>query len=222
MKKIIIADDHPVFRSGIKSILEGIEDIQIVGEAADGGEAYQLIIAHRPDIAILDLEMPLLTGLEVSEKVLSEKSTTKFILLTMHKEKHYFDKAMNIGISGYLLKDYAINDLVACINDVKAGKKYASATIENYLVEHETKQYSKDWIMIEALLTPTEKVILKLIAEGKTSAGIAALLFVSPNTVDNHRSNLSKKLKLGGEKNALMKYAMKLKELLGVSGSSSN
>jgi two-component system, NarL family, response regulator DegU len=215
MKKIIIADDHPVFRSGIKSILQNIHDIEIVGEASDGAEAYQMIIGHRPDIAILDLEMPLLTGLEVSEKVLSEKNNTKFVLLTMHKEKHYFDKAMAIGISGYLLKDYAINDLVDCINTVKQDKKYVSSTIEKYLVEHESKQFSKDWVMIEALLTPTEKVVLKLIAEGKTSADIAALLFVSPNTVDNHRSNLSKKLKLDGEKNALMKYAMKIKDLLG-------
>jgi two-component system, NarL family, response regulator DegU len=215
MKKIIIADDHPVFRSGIKSILQNIDDIEIVGEASDGAEAYQMIVGYRPDIAILDLEMPLLTGLEISEKVLSEKNNTKFILLTMHKEKHYFEKAMEIGISGYLLKDYAINDLVDCINTVKQDKKYVSSTIEKYLVEHESKQFSKEWIMIEALLTPTEKVVLKLISEGKTSVDIAALLFVSPNTVDNHRSNLSKKLKLDGEKNALMKYAMKIKDLLG-------
>ncbi len=216
MQKIIIADDHPIFRSGIKTILENVNDIELVGEAEDGASAYQLIIGLRPDIAILDLEMPLLTGLEVCKKVLSEKNNTKFIILTMHKEKHFFDDAMESGVSGYLLKDYATNGLVECINAVKNNKKYVSSKIENYLVEHESKRYSKEWIEVEALLTPTEKVVLKLIAEGKTSIEIAQLLFVSPNTVDNHRSNLSKKLKLDGEKNALLKYAFSIKTLLSI------
>ncbi|MFM2386602.1 MAG: hypothetical protein RL660_1359 [Bacteroidota bacterium] len=214
--KIIIADDHPIFRSGIKSIIEGLADIQLVGEAADGMQAYQLIISEVPDIAIIDLEMPLLTGLDVCKKVLSEKNYTKFIILTMHKERHYFDEAMNCGVSGYLLKDNAVNDLVKCITAVSDGKKYASPDIESYLIEHESKQYSSEWHKINLLLTATEKVILKLISEGKTTAEIASMLFVSPNTVDNHRSNLNKKLKLDGEKNALLKYAIRMKEFLQV------
>jgi two-component system, NarL family, nitrate/nitrite response regulator NarL len=216
MHKIIIADDHPIFRGGIKNILQNMDDIEIIGEAENGALAYHLIISGLPDIAILDLEMPLLSGLEVSKKVLSEKNNTKFIILTMHKEKHYFTEAMECGVSGYLLKDNAANDLVTCINEVMKGNKYVSKDIENYLIEHESKEYSGDWHKINLLLTPTEKVVLKLISEGKTSSEIADLLFVSANTIDNHRSNLNKKLKLDGEKNALLKYAMKIKDLLSV------
>lgn len=214
MQKIIIADDHPIFRSGIKSIIESLPDMQIVAEAEDGMQAYQSILAYRPDIAILDLEMPLLTGLDVCKKVLAEKNSTKFIILTMHKEKHYFTEAMQCGVSGYLLKDNATLDLVNCIEAIANGKKYASTDIEFFLTEHESKQHSTEWSKIESLLTPTEKVILKLIAEGKTSAEIANMLFVSPNTIDNHRSNLNKKIKLDGEKNALLKFAMKMKDFL--------
>jgi two-component system, NarL family, nitrate/nitrite response regulator NarL len=214
MNKIVIADDHPIFRSGIKSIVETLPDFELVGEAKDGAEAYQLILSQLPTIGILDLEMPLLNGLEVCKKVLNEKHFTKFIILTMHKEKHYFTDAMECGVMGYLLKDNAANDLVTCINEVNKGNKYVSHAIENYLTEHESIHLSTDALHIKTLLSPTEKVVLKLISEGKTSSEIASLLFVSPNTIDNHRANMNKKLNLGGEKNVLLKFAIQHKDLL--------
>ncbi len=212
--KIIIADDHPIYRSGIKSILENIPNTTLVGEASDGVEAYQLILSSLPDIAILDIEMPILSGLDVCRKILSEKNHTKFILITMHKESHFFEDAMDAGVDGYLLKDSAGIELVKCIKAISNGKKYISQNLENYLLKHLANEASEELVQVKNLLTPTEKVILKLISEGKTSADIASLLFVSPNTIENHRSNMNKKLKLDGEKNALLKFAFKIKSFI--------
>lgn len=209
MKKytVIIADDHPIFRNGVREILSELKNLELLGEARDGGEAYNLILAHRPDIAILDLEMPLLSGLDVCNKVLSEKNQTRFIVLTMHKGKHFFTAAMEAGVSGYLLKDNAIQDLIKCVEMVCAGKVYVSPQIEHYLTEHTSQHQSAAVQQARTLLSPTEKIILKLISEGKSSADIAGLLFISANTVDNHRSNIARKLNLEG-KNSLMKFAI--------------
>jgi two-component system, NarL family, response regulator DegU len=205
----IVADDHPIFRKGLVDILREVRDLEIVAELSDGMEAYQAIISRRPNLAILDIEMPGLTGLDVCKKVLSEKSETKFILLTMHREKDFFNDAMNIGVMGYVLKDNAITELITCVKSVLKGKKFVSPGIEKLLV-----QKDKDTSAPELdKLTATEKVILKLIAESKTSPEIAQLLFVSPNTVDNHRSNIVKKLGLEG-KNSLLKFAMQHKNQL--------
>ena len=206
--RIIIADDHPIFRGGVKEILSKIDEIEIVGEADNGLKAYQLIIATMPDIAILDLEMPMLNGLDVCKKVLNEKHQTEFIILTMHKEKQYFLDAINSGVKGYLLKDNAEIDLVKCVMAVSKKEKYVSQQVkyllkDNYPESHVPPEIQK----INTLLSPTEKIILKLISEGKTSVEIAGLLFVSPNTIDNHRSNMTKKLELEG-KNSLLKFSM--------------
>ena len=209
MKKysVIIADDHPIFRNGVKEVLSEMTTLELLGEAKDGAEAYSLILAHRPELAILDLEMPVLSGLDVCNKVLNEKNQTRFIVLTMHKEKHFFNAAMEAGVSGYLLKDNAILDLIQCIEAVCAGKIYVSPAIEHFLTEHTASNQSAAMQRVKKLLSPTEKIILKLISEGKSSADIASLLFVSVHTVDNHRSNIARKLELEG-KNSLMKFAM--------------
>jgi two-component system, NarL family, response regulator DegU len=209
MKKytVVIADDHPVFRSGVKEIMRENNMLELVGEAKDGAEAYNLILAHRPHLAIIDLEMPILSGLDVCSKVLSEKNQTRFIVLTMHKEKHYFKSAMAVGVSGYLLKDNAIQDLTQCIKAVCTDKMYVSPQIEHFLVEHTEEHENPAVQQAKAVMTPTEKVILKLIADGKSSADIAAMLFISVNTVDNHRANMARKLNLEG-KNSLMKFAL--------------
>ncbi len=214
MQKIIIADDHPIYRGGIKSVVEKIPFTSVIGEVSDGMEAYQLIISTLPDIAIMDIEMPLLSGLDVCRKVMNEKHKTKFILLTMHKEKHFFADAMESGVDGYLLKDSASQELIKCVEAVMCGKKYVSSNIESFLTEHLAQVGSETLQLIKSALTPTEKVILKLVADGKTSNEIAALLFISPNTVENHRANINKKLKLDGGKNALLKFAFEHKNFL--------
>ena len=188
--------------------------MELVGEAGNGLDAYRVIVNERPDIAIIDLDMPLLAGLDVCRKVLAEKSSTRFIILTMHKDKHFFEDAMNVGVMGYLLKDNAVGELVNCINQVSGGRQYVSAKIGDYLIERQSKEQLPAEIKgLLASLTPTEKVILKLIAQSKTSQYIADSIFISPNTVDNHRSNIARKLKLEG-KNSLLKFAIQNKDLL--------
>lgn len=201
---ILIADDHPLFRSGIKAVIDTIPNIERVIEVNDGLEAYQSIVRLRPDIAILDIEMPLLSGIDVCKKVLSEKHFTKIIVLTMHREKSYFEDALQSGVFGYLLKDGATQELLQCIESVMMGEHYVSSAFQN-LIDDLNKE--KNTQVLKSL-TPTELVILKLIAEGKTSIEIADLLFVSPKTIENHRTNMNKKLQLDGSKNALLKFAL--------------
>ncbi|MFN5982332.1 MAG: response regulator, partial [Fluviicola sp.] len=174
---VIVADDHPIFRKGVIEVLKSHTELIIVDELDNGLAAYQSILSKRPQIAILDLEMPNLTGLEVCEKVLSEKNDTKFILLTMHRDQTYFDKAMKIGIHGFVLKDYAVEEILKCINEIMKGKKYVSENIESFLQKSTSKTDSN----IENL-TSTEKIILKLITQEKSSQEIADLLFISVNT----------------------------------------
>ena len=214
MVRIVIADDHPIYRSGIKSVIDSIAFTDIIGEASDGMEAYQMIISKFPDIAILDIEMPLLSGLDVCRKVKKEKCQSKFILLTMHKEKDYFVDAMECGVDGYLLKDSAGQELINCLKAIKEGKKYVSENIEFYLTEHLAQVNSEELKLIKTVLTPTEKVVLKLISEGKATSDIASMLFISTNTVENHRANMKKKLKLDGSRNSLLKFAYDNKEYL--------
>jgi DNA-binding NarL/FixJ family response regulator len=212
MKKFtaVVADDHPIFRKGLIDILKDIHDLEIVSEVADGLEAYRQIIGKRPDLAILDIEMPGLTGIDVCRKVLSEKSDTKFIVLTMHKDLDFFNDAMEVGVSGYLLKDNAITELITCVEKVLKGERFISPGIEKQLVQ---KDKAPNMAELESL-TSTEKIILKLIAESKTSPEIAKLLFISPKTVENHRSNMTKKLGLEGKNNSLLKFAMEHKDSL--------
>lgn len=201
---ILIADDHPLFRSGIKAVMDTIPNIEQISEVNDGLEAYQAIVQLRPDIAILDIEMPLLSGIDVCKKVLSEKHFTKIIVLTMHREKSYFEDALHSGVYGYLLKDGATQELKQCIESVVKGERYVSSAFQNLI--NDLNNDSKTNTLKS--LTPTELVILKLIAEGKTSNEIADFLFVSPKTIENHRTNMNKKLQLDGSKNALLKFAL--------------
>ncbi|MBX2905223.1 MAG: response regulator transcription factor [Taibaiella sp.] len=212
--KVIIADDHPIFRTGIREVVSGIPGVELCGEAKDGLEAYQLILSARPDVAILDLEMPKLSGLDVCRKVQAEKHDTQFIILTMHKDRHFFDEAMRSGVAGYLLKDNAVDELVACVQTVAGGLRYASKTIEAYLVRHDGReQFPPEVKALYETLTPTERVIVKLVSQSSTSHEIADNLFVSPNTIENHRANIARKLHLEG-KNSLLKFALMYKSLL--------
>ena len=201
--KLIIADDHHIFRKGILSITSEDESIRVLGEASNGDEALKLIDEKKPDIAILDIDMPGMSGLDVARKIKEQKLNTKVVILTIHKDKEYFDEALELDIKAYVLKESIANDLLDCIRQVAAGEYYISSTISGYLV---AKNKSIDEKYGIDKLTSTEKEILKLIAENKTSAQIADILFRSVRTIENHRNNICKKLDLSGP-NALLLFA---------------
>ena len=207
--KLIIADDHHIFRKGILSIVSEDESIEITGEAANGDDALKLIEEMKPDIAILDIDMPGLSGLDVARKVKSEKLPVKIVILTIHKDKEYFDEALELDIKAYVLKESIANDLIDCIKRVAAGDYYISSAISGYLVE-KNKTAPKQTELDK--LTNAEKEILKLIAQNKTSAQIADELFRSVRTIENHRNNICNKLGLKGP-HALLLYAIQHKSV---------
>ena len=209
--RIIIADDHHIFRKGIISIAAEDNSIEIIGEASNGGEALELIETLKPDIAILDIDMPVLSGLDVARKLNGKASSTKIVILTIHKDKEYFDEALELDIKAYILKESIANDLIDCIKEVARGNYYISPSISGYLVEK-----NKDDVQRESeldKLTPAELQILKLLAQNKTSAQIAEELFRSIRTVENHRNNICSKLGLKCPY-ALLLFAIQYKSII--------
>ena len=209
--KIIIADDHHIFRKGVISILSEDESLEITGEASGGDEALSLIETLKPDVAVLDIDMPGLSGLDVARKFKGNNVKTKFVILTIHKDKEYFDEALELDIKAYVLKESIANDLVDCIKQVAAGGYYISPSISGYLVQNRKDSEKKENELEK--LTPAELQILKLIAENKTSHRIAEELFRSVRTIENHRNNICSKLGLKGP-HALLLFAIKYKSLL--------
>lgn len=203
------ADDHPILRKGVSDLLRGNEDFDWVGSAGDGKEALDKIRSINPDVAILDIEMPFMTGLDVAKQLLSEGAQTEFALYTLFKDESFFQNAMEVGVKGYLLKESTENEIVDCIKSVAKGYPYVNPSLTKYLIK---KGGEEEEILQE--LSSHEVNILKLIARQRTSAEIADMLFISPKTVANHRSNISKKLKLAGQQNGLLKWAIEHRDLL--------
>lgn len=212
--KIIIADDHPMMRSGVKSVLLTDPRIEIIAEAKDGEEAYNLIKRYNPDVALLDVEMPKLTGLEIVRRIVSENINTKIIFLTMYKEEDMFNEAMDAGAFGYVLKENAVEDVLESVKIVSEGSYYISPLISNYLMNRmKTQNDFKSKTPSVTNLTISERNILKLISHEKTTQQIADELHISYKTVENHRNNISKKLNLSGT-HSLVKFAINNKALL--------
>ena len=199
--RIIIADDHPVLSEGLVSVLNKREGMEIIGLAIDGEEALNLIRKYKPDIAILDVQMPKPDGFEVAQIVISEKLPTKIIFLTMFKEEDFIKKAIDLGIKGYILKESAVIDIIKCIAAVENDKFFLSPQVSDVLLSYTNKKEN------EEELTSSEKKILLLIGKGKGSKEIAEELSVSIKTVENHRSHICKKLGITGN-SALLKYSM--------------
>ena len=200
MNSIVIADDHPLLLKGLKDFLLE-RSYNVVADATDGQSAYNQILKHRPAVAILDIEMPVLSGIEVARKCKQNHIDTKIVLITLHKDRTFFSKAKELNIFGYLLKDFALEEIESCLSSVFASEPYFSREIPE-LLQRDNGKGTK----IERL-TPSEKKILKLIADQKTTKEISELLFISERTVDKHRSNMIAKLGLDAKANSLLLWA---------------
>ena len=212
--KILIADDHPLMLQGLKMVLSEEPWCSDCDQAKDGEEAYSKIISNNYDIAVLDIEMPKMSGLEIARKISDQKSSTKIIFLTMYKDEDLFDEAMDCGAYGFVLKENAVDDIINCISKVIEGQYYISPLISGYLVKHLNKKNNLEKIAPSISdLTISERRILKLISQNKTSREIADELSISAKTVENHRNNISKKLNLQGS-HSLIKFAITNKHLM--------
>lgn len=200
--KILVADDHPLTLNGTVSYVESL-GYKVVCSCSNGTAALNYIQVHLPEVAILDLNMPGLDGIEVARKVFENKGRTKIILLTMHNEVGVLNKAKEYNIYGYILKEKAFPDLENCLREIKNGKKYFSnALLHNYKIETSESDNKLD------LLTFSERKIIELIASQKTSKQIAEMLFLSEKTVEGHRTKIIEKLGIPKEKNALLIWAI--------------
>lgn len=201
---ILIADDHPFSLQGSKTFVESL-GYQVIDICSNGITALNLIKSHQPNISILDINMPGMDGLDVLERVHKEKLRTKVVLLTMHREMSIYKRANELGVYGYILKNYAATELGICLKEVEKGRQYISPLITNELIM-DTAANDNDSL---AKLTFTEKKILELIGKQHTSKQIANLLFISEKTVEGHRRSIIEKLELPKEKNVLLHYAAK-------------
>lgn len=207
-------DDHPLFRTGLRNVIQNDARFQLIGEAADGEAAWQSIQAMKPDVAVLDINLPGITGLEVARKIYNQKLSTRVIILTMLKEEDLINRALDFGVSGFVLKENAVEDIVTAIATAAIGEHYLSPAVSGYLIRRRRRAES-----LAATrpglddLTKAERRILKLISEKKTSREIATQLSISPRTVEAHRANISVKLDLRGS-HSLLQFALENRSAL--------
>ena len=195
--RILLADDHTVMRRGLKLLLESQPGLTVVAEAADGREAVTRAEATQPDVAVLDVAMPNLSGIEAAQRTSAALPNVAIVILSMHSDEGYVLRALKAGVKGYVLKDSAEGDLVEAIKSVHAGKTFFSPEISKMLVEDYVREIrSRGCEDRYDLLTPREREILQLLAEGKANKDIASALNLSPYTVETHRRNLQEKLNL--------------------------
>lgn len=198
--RVVLADDHVFVRDGIKSLLENEANIEVVGEAIDGADALEVLATSKPDLLIVDIRMPNLTGIEVVEKLRSENNTVKIIMLSMHESEEYVLKSIKAGADGYLLKGSSKEEFLKALHTVAAGGKYFSGDISSILISQLTNSSNalepKQNLSEEMMITKREKEILTLLLSGKGNKEIAEALEISKRTAEVHRFNLMKKLKV--------------------------
>jgi DNA-binding NarL/FixJ family response regulator len=191
--RILLADDHTLVRAGIRSLLDSIENVEVVAESGDGREALELIGKHRPDIALLDIAMPGLSGLEVAKRVEQASPKTRVIILSMHADATHVREALRSGVSGYLLKGAAVAELPLALKSVMRGESYLTPKVSQQVVEGFLRDTDADPGPLNGLTT-RQREILQLIAEGKAMKEIAGILDISIKTVETHRLRLMERL----------------------------
>jgi DNA-binding NarL/FixJ family response regulator len=202
--RILIADDHGIVRSGLRLLLDRQADMEVVAEAADGAEAVELALRERPDLCILDVGMPRLTGLQATREIKAQAPDMSVLMLSMHKDERYLFEALKAGASGYVLKAEADQDLVEAARSVGRGEAFLTNAAERSLI--------RDWMTSDdgprEALTPREQEVVKLIAEAHTNAQIADVLHLSEKTVESHRANVLRKLGMR-DRVELVRYAIR-------------
>ncbi len=191
---VLIADDHAVFRSGLRALLENEEDIEVAGEAGTGPEAVKKINDISPDVLILDINMPEMNGTTVAEKALKNHPELKIVILTMHEDEHYLQELLKIGINGYVLKKSTQTDVVQAIRAASRGEHYIDSSLSSFVVSKYAGLPEKKSASKKDILTAREQEICSLLAYGHTNSEIAEKLFISERTAEFHRSNIFSKL----------------------------
>lgn len=202
--KIILADDHPIVLKGLELFLVQ-NNFSILKTVTNGIECYNSILNLEPDIAIIDYEMPGMNAIEIVKKIKQVNCSTNIIIITTHKDEAIYEQANLYNVKGYILKEFAIEEIINCISCVANGERYISKGIYNYLL----KNVNNNSVLNQ--LSLSEQKVVKLIAQNKTSAQIAEILFVSLKTIENQRSNIAKKLELQKQKISLLDWVLKNK-----------
>ena len=205
--RVVLADDHFLFREGMKLLIERMPGVEVVGEAGDGLELLHLLKELTPDMAIIDIAMPNLRGIEAAREIKMSHPRTKVLILTMHKSKEYLYHSISAGADGYLLKEDSDVELLSAIDKIRNGETYVTRILAGELAEDFSQIYQGKIRTLQEPLTTREREVLKMVSEGKSNNDIAALLSISARTVENHRANIMRKLKL--KKTAdLVRYAI--------------
>jgi two-component system, NarL family, response regulator NreC len=197
--RIVLADDHKLMRSGLRVLLEQQPDLTVVGEASDGREAVALVASQRPDVLVMDIGMPSLNGIEAAAQITQSNPEAAIVMLSMHSDESYVLRALKAGAKGYLLKDSAEADLIQAVRAVAEGKSFFSTAVSKVLLDDYVRKLKRSGAEDPYdLLTPREREVLQLVAEGKSNKEVAQLLNLSVYTVETHRSNIMEKLNLHG------------------------
>lgn len=208
MIKVMIVDDHNIVRQGLRNMLQNVPDIDVVADADSGRSALGLVEQAAPDVILMDMSMPGMNGIEATQRIAEEYRTPRVLILSMHKDKRFVAQALKAGARGYILKDCALLELVKGIREVAAGKRYICAGIMETIIDDYIDQIPGGPAEPGTALTPREREVLQLIAEGHNAKSIAFLLNLNVKTVDSHRQQIMKKLKLHSVAE-LTKYAIK-------------
>lgn len=196
MIRVIIAEDHNLVRQGVRALLEQSGEVQVVGEASTGLEAVDLTKAHKPDVVVMDLSMPRLDGIQAAERILDLNLPTQIIILSMHADTTMVHQLLRRGVKGYLSKDVVTEELMLAVRSVSQGKMFLSPTISDTVMSMLFSPPDKTAESKADLLTPREREVLQLVAEGHTNRSIAETLHISVKTVEKHRANVMSKLEV--------------------------